>query len=71
MEAKQEFTRCFGELSLRHITEGVVLPHFSDEFIEMEQFIESHQEPAPVVVPLEKVDLCDSTGYFPSKYYYE
>lgn len=52
IEAQQEFTDCFGELTLRHITSDLILPEFSREAMELDEFIDAHQEQAPVEMPV-------------------
>jgi hypothetical protein len=71
IEAKQDFTMCFGPLTLRHMAEGVVLPHFSEEQIEMDKFIDDHQKDAPVKIPLKVIDMDSSKMYAPTKWYYD
>lgn len=52
IEAQEQFTECFGELTLRHMCSNLVLPAFSREAMEMDEFINNHQEPAPVKIPV-------------------
>lgn len=44
IEAQEEFSKSFGELTLRHLYEGIVLPDFSREKMELDQFIDDHAE---------------------------
>jgi len=53
LDAQQEFTNCFGELTLQHITSDLILPEFSREAMELDEFIDEHQQPAPVEMPVE------------------
>jgi hypothetical protein len=54
IEAQQEFTNFFGEsVTFRHLHEGVELPHFSNQLVELEQFIDAHRGPAPIALALE------------------
>jgi hypothetical protein len=53
LEAQEEFTNQFGELSLSHLCDPyLVLPNFSREQFELDEFIRTHQNPAPIVIPV-------------------
>lgn len=47
IEAQQEFTNCFGELTLRHMTSEVLLPNFSREKMQYDEFIDTHSVYTP------------------------
>jgi hypothetical protein len=63
IEAQQEFTGCFGELTLRHITSDLTLPTFSREAMELDEFIATHQAPAPVKIPVTITQYADAKRY--------
>lgn len=56
IEAQEEFTNCFGELTLEHLYEGVALPKWSNEYEYLERFIAAHQKPAPIVIPIGTIE---------------
>jgi hypothetical protein len=65
IEAQEEFTNCFGELTLRHLTsKELVLPHFSNEKVELDQFIADHQKPAPVRIDVSIQDTAEGRWYY-------
>ena len=63
IEAQCDFTYCFGELRISHLTGELILPYFSNEAVELEQFINDHQRPAPVVINLERINYMDAIKY--------
>lgn len=60
IEAQQQFTECFGDLSLRHLcNENLLLPHFSLQEMELCEFIKNniksekrknHPSSTPIVI---------------------
>jgi hypothetical protein len=64
IEAQNTFTEFFGELCLSHLCDPhLVLPNFSREQMELDEFIMNHQKPAPIRIPVVVTQYADSKLY--------
>lgn len=63
IDAQAEFTNVFGEITLRDLVSDLVLPTWSNERLELDAFIDAHQQAAPVVIELSIFRGPDQTLY--------